>query len=170
MLCGGREGERREEREGERFSSGEGSGADDGDVHHFWIAFFPQLCISVTSQSFCPLGDIIGVLGFGVCFDVGGFLGSVVGRGVLDLASWTRESVLGACLVDIGQLWVLRKGWDSGDLALEINDHPCVWTDGSAEVHNIADVTVAGVGAYLPALSCALQGSPWGGRGCRGLW
>ena len=49
------------------------------------------------------------------------------------------------------------------DLALEIDNHPRVRTDGSAEVNNLADVTVAGAGAYLLALALAMQGSTWGG-------
>ena len=52
---------------------------------------------------------------------------------------------------DVFHLWSPPEGWASDDLAL-------VWTGGSAEVNNLADVTVAGAGACLPALALALCG------------
>ena len=50
---------------------------------------------------------------------------------------------MGAYPADFSQLWALPDTQNADDLALEIDDHPCVWTDGSAAVVNLADVTVA---------------------------
>ena len=46
------------------------------------------------------------------------------------LASRSWATALGDCPVDVARLWSLPEGWDAEDLAVEIDDHPCVWTDG----------------------------------------
>ena len=61
--------------------------------------------------------------------------------------------VLGDYPVDVTRLWSPPEGWDAEHLAVEIDDDPCVWTDGSAEVKTLADVTVAGAGVLLPVPS-----------------
>ena len=48
--------------------------------------------------------------------------------------------------------------WDAEDLAIEIGDHLCVWTDGSLEPYPSAGLSVAGAGVYLPAPE---QGAIW---------
>ena len=60
-------------------------------------------------------------------------------------------------------MWSPPEGWGAEHLAVEIDDDPCVWTDGSAEVNTLADVTVAGACVLLPALALALQGTSWVG-------
>ena len=41
---------------------------------------------------------------------------------------------LGSYPVDDAGFWTLVDHWDAEDLATEIGEHPCVWTDGSREV------------------------------------
>ena len=86
-------------------------------------------------------------------------------RGLSTLGTWLLVllSLLGSAYpADVSHLWCPPGGWDADDMSLEIDDHLCVWTHGSAEVNNLATVTAAGAGAYLPALALALQGSTWG--------
>ena len=66
------------------------------------------------------------------------------------------EQALGACPADDSGFWAPPDFWDSEDLAAEIGDQPCVWTDGSLEPHLAAGFAVAGAGVYLPGvvLSC----------------
>ena len=46
---------------------------------------------------------------------------------------------------------------DPDDLASEIGEHPCLWTDGSLEPHPTAGSAVVGAGVYLPAPELAMQ-------------
>ena len=42
--------------------------------------------------------------------------------------------------------------WDADDIALEMPEHPNIWTDGSREdFSSIGGFEVAGAGVYLPA-------------------
>ena len=50
-----------------------------------------------------------------------------------ELASFHLESCLGAYPVDFGAAWTPPEYWDADDIALEIPDHPNIWTDGSRE-------------------------------------
>ena len=43
-----------------------------------------------------------------------------------------------------------------------MEDHPCVWTDGSREQHTTAGFEVAGACVYLLALEEAFRGAAWG--------
>ena len=52
--------------------------------------------------------------------------------------------------------------WDAEDVATEIGEHPCVWTDGSREVNPTGGFSVAGAAMYLPAPDLAMQGATWG--------
>ena len=53
--------------------------------------------------------------------------------------------------------------WDAADIALEMPDHPNVWTDGSREDFSSIDgFEVAGAGVYLPASEVAFDGLVWG--------
>ena len=51
--------------------------------------------------------------------------------------------------------------WDAEDLAVEMGDHPCVWTGGSLDSFARADVLVVGAGVHLLARELATQGATW---------
>ena len=56
----------------------------------------------------------------------------------------------------------LLQYWDADDIALEIPDHPNIWTDGSREdFSSIGVFEVAGAGVYLPASEVAFDCSVW---------
>ena len=51
---------------------------------------------------------------------------------------------------------------DADDIALEMSDHPYVWTDGSREdFSSIGGFEVAGAGFYLAASELAFDHSVW---------
>ena len=50
-----------------------------------------------------------------------------------DLASVHLERCLGAYPVDFAAAWTPPEYWDAADIALEMPEHPDVWTDGSRE-------------------------------------
>ena len=78
------------------------------------------------------------------------------------LAERSLEQVLGAYPVDDSCFWTPPDFfWMLDDLAAEIGEHPCVWTDGSREAYPTAGFRVAGAGVYLPALELAVQGAVW---------
>ena len=54
---------------------------------------------------------------------------------------------------------LLLKFWDADDLAIEIGEHPCVWTDGGREAYPTGSFEVAGAGVYLPAFELAMKGA-----------
>ena len=52
---------------------------------------------------------------------------------------------------------------DADDIALEMPEHPNVWTDGSREdFSSLSGFEVAGAGVYLPASELALENLVWG--------
>ena len=52
---------------------------------------------------------------------------------------------------------------DDDDIALEMCEHPNIWTDGSREdFSSVGGFEVAGAGVYLPASELAFDGSVWG--------
>ena len=58
--------------------------------------------------------------------------------------------------------WTPPEHWDADDIALEMSDHPNVWTDGSREDFSAAaGFEVAGAGVYLPASVLAFDHSVW---------
>ena len=80
-----------------------------------------------------------------------------------DLASFHLERCLGAYPVDLGGAWTPPDYWDAADIALEMPEHPDVWTDGSREdFSSTGGFEVAGAGVYLPASELALDGLIWG--------
>ena len=80
-----------------------------------------------------------------------------------DLASFHLERCLGAYPVDFGYAWTPPDYWDVTDIALEMPDHPNVWTDGSREdFSSLGGFEVAGAGVYLPASEIAFENSVWG--------
>ena len=88
-----------------------------------------------------------------------------------DLAPWadslgqlavrSLETVLGGHQDDCSGLRSPLDFWDAEDLAIEIGDHPRVFTDGSLDSHALEDVSVAGAGVYLPAPELTMQGAIW---------
>ena len=67
-----------------------------------------------------------------------------------DLASFHLERCQGAYPVDFVDCWTPPDYWDADDIALEMTDHPNVWTDGSREdFSSVGGFEVAGAGVYL---------------------
>ena len=80
-----------------------------------------------------------------------------------DLASFHLEWCLGAYPVDFVDCWTPPDYWDADDIALEMPDHPNVWTDGSREdFSSLGGFEVAGAGVYLPASELAFENLVWG--------
>ena len=80
-----------------------------------------------------------------------------------DLASFHHERCLGAYPVDFGGAWSPPDYWDAADIALEMPEHPNVWTDGSREdFTSMGGFEVAGAGVYLLASEVAFDRSVWG--------
>ena len=80
-----------------------------------------------------------------------------------ELASFHLEGCLGAYPVDFSAAWTPPDYWDADDIALEIPDHPNIWTDGSREdFSSTGGFEVAGAGVYLPASEIAFDNSVWG--------
>ena len=80
-----------------------------------------------------------------------------------DLASFHLERCLGAYPVDFDGCWAPPEYCDAEDIALEMSEHPDIWTDGSREDFSSAGgFEVAGAGVYLPASELAIEGSVWG--------
>ena len=80
-----------------------------------------------------------------------------------DLASFHLERCLGAYPVDFAGSWTSPDYWDADDIALEMPDHPNVWTDGSREDFSSVggfEVAVVLVSIYL-LLSLLLTGLIW---------
>ena len=76
-----------------------------------------------------------------------------------NLASFHLERCLGAYLVDFAGSWTPPEYWDAADVALEMPEHPNVWTDGSREdFYSIGGFEVSGAGVYLPASELAFDG------------
>ena len=80
-----------------------------------------------------------------------------------ELASFHFERCLGAYPVDFAAAWTPPEYRDADDVALEIPEHPNIWTDGSREDFSSIDgFEVAGAGVYLPASEVAFDHSVWG--------
>ena len=53
--------------------------------------------------------------------------------------------------------------WDAADVALEMPEHPNIWTDGGREdFTSIGGFEVAGAGVYLPVSELAFDSLIWG--------
>ena len=79
-----------------------------------------------------------------------------------DLAFSHLERCLGAYPADSSCSWTPPEYWDADDIALEMSDHPKIWTDGSREdFTSVGGFEVAGAGVYLPASELAFDGSVW---------
>ena len=80
-----------------------------------------------------------------------------------ELASFHLERCLGSYPADFSAAWTPPDYWDADDIALEMPDHPNIWTDGSREDYSsIGRFEVAGAGAYLPAAEVAFDHPAWG--------
>ena len=65
--------------------------------------------------------------------------------------------------MDFDGCWTPPEYWDADDIALEMPEHPNVWTDGSREdFSSTGGFEVAGAGVYLPASELAFDGLVWG--------
>ena len=83
-----------------------------------------------------------------------------------DLAFAKLERCLGAYPVGSAGSWALPEFWDADDIALEMSDHPNIWSDGSRKDFTSAGgFEVAGAGVYLPASEVAFDGLVWGAAG-----
>ena len=145
-------------------------GKRDGDGHLFWECSFPPLqhvrelpefafLMSLDRSKWprCLLwhGRLPGLKGIGQRDRWAISLG--------DLASFHLERCLGAHPVDFGGAGTPPDYWDAADVALEMPEHPDVWTDGSREdFSSIGGFEVAGAGVYLPASELAFDGLVWG--------
>ena len=64
-----------------------------------------------------------------------------------DLAFSKLERCLGACPVDFSGSWTPPEYGDADDIALEMSDHPNIWTDGGREdFTSVGGFEVAGAG------------------------
>ena len=78
------------------------------------------------------------------------------------LACLEPERCLGAYPSDSSGHWSPPDNWDADDVALDMSDHPDIWTDGSREDFSfIGDLEVAGAGVYLPAAEVAFESAVW---------
>ena len=122
-------------------------------------------CLSLLSS--CPW---IVLSGLGVYFGMVGCLVLMVclvtkpwDLSFGELASFHLERCLGPYPAYFSAAWTPPDYWDADDIALEMPEHPNVWTDGSREdFFSIVGFEVAGAGAYLPAAEVAFDHSASG--------
>ena len=73
------------------------------------------------------------------------------------------ERCLGAYPVDFSGSWTPPDYGDADDIALEMSDHPDIWTDGSRDdVSSVGGYEVAGAGVSLSVAEVAFEGAVWG--------
>ena len=155
----------------ERFSHGEGPdeevkcrfcGGQDGVGHFLGTVRFPPSFTLENSLNSCPSWLVIVAIGPDACNGTDGCLVSVllssVTPGLLLWVSWLtgrwsefwvfiRLMILASCF------WTPSDFWDAEDLANEIGERPCVWTDGSREDYPAGGFEVAGAGFICLHLS-----------------
>ena len=78
------------------------------------------------------------------------------------LAHRSLEQVLDAYPADASDFWTPPDFWDADDLALGLDHHPSVWTDGSREDYPTGGFEVADAGVFLPAPEEAMREAVWG--------
>ena len=145
-------------------------GKKDGDGHLFWECSFHPLQHVPDLPDFSFLMSLDrrkwprSLLWHGWLPGLNGMLNdkpSALSFG--ESASFHLERCLGAYPVDFAAAWTPPDCWDADDIALEIPDHPNIWTDGSREdFSSIGSFEVAGAGVYLPAAEVAFEHSVWG--------
>ena len=113
----------------------------------FFGEFFGLCCNAFVCWGFCGRCNLCGTMG---CSEVDGL-------------PFHLERCLGAYPVGFDAAWTPLDYWDADDIALEMSEHPNVWTDGSREdFSSIGGFEVAGAGVYLPASEIAFDNSVWG--------
>ena len=142
----------------------------DGDGHLFWECSFPPLQHVRDLPEFSFLMSLDRskwprcLLWHGWLPGLNGVLGNkpwALSFG--ELAPFHLENCLGAYPVGFDAAWTPPDYWDADDIALEMPDHPNIWTDGSREdFSSIGGFEVAGAGVYLPAAEVAFDHSVWG--------
>ena len=147
-------------------------GKRDGDGHLFWECTFPLLQHVRELPEFAYLLSL-NRSNWPRCLLWDGWLPGLSGlsdrdpwaTSFGDLASFHLERCLGAYPAHIGDCWTPPEYWDADDIALEMSEHPNVWTDGSSEdFSSIGGFEVAGAGVHLPASELAFEGLIWGVR------
>ena len=145
-------------------------GQKDGDGHLFWdcafpplqhvrdlpeIAYLMSLDRSKWPRSLLWHGWLPGLNGISTSNPWAASFG--------DLTSSHLERCLGAYPVDFADCWTPPDYWDADDIALEMPEHPNVWTEGSREdFSSLGGFEVAGAGVYLPASGLAFENLVWG--------
>ena len=154
-------------------------GKRDGDGHLFWKCIFPPLLHVGELPEFATLmspnrgkwsrcllwhGWLLGLSGAGESDPWATSFG--------DFACGELERCLGAYPVDCSGYWTPPEYWDVDDIALEMVDHPNIWTDGSREDFSaVGGFEVAGAWGLRScsrapgALPCFSAGS-WGYADC----
>ena len=127
---------------------------------------FSMCAISLNFHFLCPLivvsgqdayFGMVGCLVLMVCLVIKPWASSFG-----ELAAFHLEGCLGAYPVDFSAAWTPPDYWDADDIALEIPDHPNIWTDGSREdFSSIGGFEVAGAGVFLPASEIAFDNAVW---------
>ena len=111
----------------------------------------------------CPLTAATGLV---VCFGMGGCLDLVVlvtKTLGLPLLVILLSATLSGVWVLIWSSWTPLDYWDADDIALEMSEHPNIWTDGSREdFSSVGGYEVAGAAVYLSAAEVAFEGAVWG--------
>ena len=84
--------------------------------------------------------------------------------GICDKDPWASSfGDFSAYPVDFSGSWTPPDYWDADDIALEMSEHPNVWTDGGREdLSSVGRFDVAGAGVHLLASELAFEGSVWG--------
>ena len=145
-------------------------GKRDGDGHLFWECTFPPLQHVRDLPEFAFLMTLDRsrwprcLLWHGWLPGLSGMAGNRPWASSFgELASFHLENCLGSYPVDFSAAWSPPDYWDADDIALEMPDHPNIWTDGSREDYSsIGGFEVAGAGTYLPASEIAFDHSVWG--------
>ena len=145
-------------------------GKRDGDGHLFWECSFPPLQHVRDLPEFSFLMSLDRskwprcLLWHGWLPGLNGMPGGKPWASSFgELAAFHLEGCLGAYPVDFNAAWTPPDYWDADDIALEVPDHPNIWTDGSREdFSSIGGFEVAGAGFFLPASELAFDNVVWG--------
>ena len=145
-------------------------GKQDGDGHLFWECTFPPSLQHVRDLPEFAYLMSLDRSKWPRCLLWHGWLPGLSGISAEDpwaasfgdWASFHLERCLGAYPVDFVDCWTRPGYWDADDIALEMTDHPNVWTDGSREdFSSVGGFEVAGAGVYLPASEHAFEILVW---------
>ena len=142
-------------------------GKRDGDGHLFWECTCPPLHHVGELPEFASLVSLDRSK-WPRCLLWHGWLPSLSDKNPWassfgDLAFSHLERCLGAYPADFSSPWTPPDYWDADDVALEVSDHPNIWTDVSRDdFSSLGGFEVAGAGVYLPASEAAFDCSVWG--------